>query len=204
MSVPRSGPTVLSGLTARSLTEVAEGAVADDATFPQHHGPVDQRAERPDLVQHHEYGRAGGDQVAEQLGENALVFEVDAGGRLVEDEEVGLPGQSPRDQYPLLLAAGQVGHVVAGTVGQPDPVQGVSHGLAVGPARRLERAAPSQSAGGDDFTDLGAAEGCRRALRHVADTGPGTEVAERRAEQLDRAPLARRQPEQGAYEGRLA
>ncbi len=47
------------------------------------------------------------------LGERLLVGQVDAGGRLVEEEQVGLPGQRPGDQHPLLLAAGELGDPVA-------------------------------------------------------------------------------------------
>ena len=41
----------------------------------------------------------------QRVGERDLVGQVDAGGRLVEEEQLGLAGQRPRDQRALLLAA---------------------------------------------------------------------------------------------------
>ena len=55
---------------------------------------------------------------AERVGERLLVGQVDAGGRLVEEEQVGLAGQGAGDQHPLLLAAGERGDAVAGPVGR--------------------------------------------------------------------------------------
>ena len=53
-----------------------------------------------------------------------LVGQVDAGGRLVEEEQLRLAGQRSRDQRALLLAAGQRGDAVAGPVARARPPRG--------------------------------------------------------------------------------
>ena len=51
--------------------------------------------------------------VAQRAGERRLAGGVDAGGRLVEDQQLRLGGQGPGDQRALLLAAGERRHRVA-------------------------------------------------------------------------------------------
>ncbi len=51
--------------------------------------------------------------LADQLG-------VERRGRLVEEHQLRLHRQRPRDRDPLLLAAGELGRVAVGLVGQPD------------------------------------------------------------------------------------
>ncbi len=46
-------------------------------------------------------------QLAEERAESLLRVDVDAGGRLVEDEELRFAGERLRDEGPLLLAAGK-------------------------------------------------------------------------------------------------
>ena len=59
-------------------------------------------------------------ELAQRVGQRVLVGQVDAGGRLVEEEQLGLAGEGAGDQHPLLLPAGEVGDAVAGPVGQTD------------------------------------------------------------------------------------
>ena len=58
------------------------------------------------------------------------------GGRLVEDEQVGVAGEGAGDQHALLLAAGQRGDAVAGLVGEADGRDRGLDGLPVRPALR--------------------------------------------------------------------
>jgi hypothetical protein len=65
-------------------------------------------------------GGAGGDQTRQRLGERDLAGVVDAGGRLVEHEQLGLAGERPGDEDALLLPAGQRADAVARPVRQAD------------------------------------------------------------------------------------
>ena len=69
---------------------------------------------------------------AERVGQRLLVGQVDAGGGLVEEQQLRLAGQRAGDQHPLLLAAGQRGDAVAGPVGQADHLERVVDRGAVG------------------------------------------------------------------------
>ena len=79
-------------------------------------------------------GRAARLQGAEGVGQHLLVVQVDAGGRLVEEEQLGVAGERAGDEHPLLLAAGEGADAVAGAVGEADEGDGVVDGLAVGGA----------------------------------------------------------------------
>ncbi len=92
---------------------------------------VDHRLEGPELVQDdHDRRPAAAD--AERVGDGLLADQVDAGVRLVEHEQLGLTGESACHQHALLLAAGEGRHRVSGSVGEPDRLQCLVHGAAVG------------------------------------------------------------------------
>ena len=61
---------------------------------------------------------------AQRVGQRLLVGQVDAGGRLVEEEQVGLAGQRAGDQRALLLAAGEGGDAVAALGRRARPPRG--------------------------------------------------------------------------------
>ena len=110
---------------------------------------------------------------AERVGERLLVGQVDAGGRLVEEEQVGLAGQRPGDQHALLLAAGELGDAVARPVGQADHLERVVDRGAVGARERAQQPAPGQPAGRDHLPHRGGYAGRGAgALRHEADPAP--------------------------------
>ena len=149
-------------------------AVVRDPAVAHHHGPVDQRRQRAELVgDQHDRG-APVRAAAQRVGEGLLVGQVDAGGGLVEEEQVGLAGQRPRDQRALLLAAGERGDAVAGLVGEPDRRRARRRSR---PGRPRERAA---AAGGGSagrtattsHTDAGTPPAALGALRHEADPLP--------------------------------
>ena len=95
-------------------------AVVGHPAVAHHDRAVDQAGQRAELVgDQHDRGAALLEP-AQRRGEGELVGQVDAGGGLVEEEQLRLAGQRPRDQGPLLLAAGELGDAVAGPRGQPD------------------------------------------------------------------------------------
>ena len=84
------------------------GAVVGDPAVAHHHGPVDERRQRARARgRPARSSRRAALSWPQGVGERLLVGQVDAGGRLVEEEQLGLAGQGPGDQHPLLLAAGQ-------------------------------------------------------------------------------------------------
>ena len=174
-------------------------AVEGDPSVAHHHGPVDQLGQRPELVGHQHDRGAAALQLGQRLGERQLVGQVDARGRLVEEEQVGLAGQGAGDQHPLLLPAGQLGDPVGVPVGQPDDLDGVADRGPVGAGQRPEQAPAAEPAGGDHLPHRrGYAGGGRAALRDEPDPVPVVEPVQGRAEQLRRAagerPAARSAP----------
>ena len=162
--------------------------VVADPAVAHHDSTVDQPGQRPELVGDQHHGGAALLEPAQGPGERDLVGQVDAGGRLVEEEQLGLAGQCPRDQRALLLAARQRGAAVVGPVAQPDHLEGVVDGGPVGPRERAQQAAPGEPPGGDHLAHGGGhARGGPGALRHEADPLPVREAVQRRAEELDGA-----------------
>jgi hypothetical protein len=76
---------------------VGHPAVTHDDRSPH------QLGERAQLVGHEHDGRAPRAQLAERGRQRELVGQVDAGRRLVEEEQLGLPGEGAGDEHPLLL-----------------------------------------------------------------------------------------------------
>ena len=88
-------------------------SVVDDPAVVHDDGPVHQRRQRAQFVRDQQDRAAAVDEPVERGGERLLAGRVDAGGRLVEDQQVGLAGQGPGDEDPLLLAAGERVDLVA-------------------------------------------------------------------------------------------
>ena len=61
--------------------------------------------------------------LADEVGQLARLLRVHAGGRLVEQEELGLGGQGPGDLEPSLVAVGQVPRQLVGTLLEPHEIQ---------------------------------------------------------------------------------
>ena len=179
--------------------------VVGDPPVAHHDRAVDERRQRAELVGDQDDGRAGVLEAAERVGERLLARQVDACGRLVEHEQVGLAGQCAGDQHPLLLAAGERGDAVVATVGEADDVERVVDGGPVGARERAQQPAAGQPAGGDHLPHRGGhAGGGARALRHEADPRPRVVLGERRAEQPQLARGQRQQAGDGADERGLA
>src|SRR5690606_31721985 len=82
-------------------------AVVDDAPVAQDDGALEQAGQRAELVEDGEDARAALAQAGEGGGEGLLGVTVDAGERLVEDEELGPADEGAGDEDTLLLAAGE-------------------------------------------------------------------------------------------------
>ena len=179
-------------------------AVVDHAAVPQHHRAVDQRLQRAQLVQDEQDRRAAADLFAQCGGEHLLAGQVDAGHRLVHDQQLRFAGQRAGDQHPLVLSAGERVDGVLGPVRHADQFQGAVHRGPVGLAQDAQFRT-GEPAGRDDLADgRGDAAGRGGALRYVPDPGPVPEPAERRAEERQLAAGERDLADHGAYGGGLA
>ena len=92
-------------------------AVVGDAAPIEHDCALEQRSERPRLVEHQHHGGTAIVCGADNVGDDRLVVCVNAGERLVHDEHIGIAHERARDQHALLLAAR---HAADGEV-VPDP-----------------------------------------------------------------------------------
>ena len=151
-------PTMIEMLMAAKptmvLPKISEWAVMCYSTVAQHHGAVDEVAERAEIMQDHEYGGACRQPLSEDTGKHALVLEVNSRGGLVQDQEVRVAGKCPRDQHPLLLPAGERGNVGVELFGESDSRDCVMDGLAVAAAQRAEGPSVRQPSGCNDLLHL--------------------------------------------------
>ena len=161
------------------LPKIAEWTVVGYSTVAQHHGTVNQVAERADIVQHHQHGSAFRQQLGQHLCEHPLMLEVNPRGGLIQHEQVWLAGKCPRNEHPLLLAAGQRGNVGVELFGQAHQRDGVTYRLVVAWSQRSERPSARQPARCDNLPHLGSAEQRHRALRNVANARPLPETPQR-------------------------
>ena len=74
-----------------------------------------------DLVGHHHHGHAVPGQVLHHVEDIADQFRVERGRGLIKQHELRVHGQGPGNRHTLLLAAGELGRVVVGPVGEPHP-----------------------------------------------------------------------------------
>ena len=91
----------------------------------------------------------------EQGGQRLLRVCVDAGGRLVEDQEARLGRDRLGDEGALLLAAGQSGDRLVCLRGQADAADRRVDGAAIVGRQRPEQPPAGDAAGGDDLADGG-------------------------------------------------
>ncbi|GAB4007960.1 hypothetical protein GCM10029992_63140 [Glycomyces albus] len=166
----------------------------DDAAVGQDHGAVEAVGERPDLVRDQQDGASGVEAGGDDLGERGLGLGVDADGRLVHDQHVGVGGEGAGDEDALLLAAREGVDRAAGVLGQADLFEAAPDRLAVAAAGGHAEEAVRQAALADDLGGGGRNAGGRTgALGDVADALPVAEAALGGAEQLDLASCRRDQ-----------
>ena len=141
----------------------------DGATGVHHHGAVGELGDHPEVVGDDQHARAG--DVAcglQHLEDLRLHGDVQRGGRLVADEQVGVVGDRDGDDDPLALAAGELvrerPRALFG-LGDADEVEQFDRSGARRPARGARRCAPRWPR----------RSGRRRCRRGSAPTsGPGT------------------------------
>lgn len=165
---------------------------------------VHERRQRTQLVRDHDDSRACACEFGEDLREHLGALGVDARGRLVHDDEVGVGHQRAGDVGPLLLPAGQLGDGPVGQRGQPDPVDPLGRRPLLGTAGPADQGLAREDAAEDHLGDGGGHPGGDLgALGHVPEPRPAGEPSEWFAEQLDRA-AERDEADESADEGRLA
>jgi hypothetical protein len=130
-----SRPTMIEMLMAAKPptvpSKIAKWAVMGDSTVAQHHCAVDEVAERADIMQDNEHGGACRQPLRQYTGKHPLVLKVNSRGGLVQDQEVRVAGEGPRDQHPLLLSAGQRSNVGVELFGESNPRDCIMYRLAV-------------------------------------------------------------------------
>jgi hypothetical protein len=122
---------------------------------------------------------------ADSAPEAAPALDVHAGGRLVEDQQLGLGQQRHREPQALLLSAGALAHPPVGDVGDAGPLEDLGHRAGVREQRR------SQLDGLGDGELLEQTAG----LHHRGDQAAGDGSAGRQAVDLDAARVGSRQPQ---------
>jgi hypothetical protein len=104
-----------------------EGSVQGDPSFAEHDRTIQQRREHIRLVQDDQDGHPLVVEAADEISKPLLRGEIDAGERLVHDEQSGRGDQGTGDEDPLLLAAGEVDERVVGLLCQPHPVDDLEY-----------------------------------------------------------------------------
>ncbi len=128
---PADGPAEHPGDEAR-LGLVGDRAGADHAAVAQHRDGVGQVEDLAEEVRDEDHGVAPRAQPADDLVQPLHLLRRQARGRLVEDDEVGVPGQRPEDLHLLLLGQRQPADDRAGLDVEP----GVGHQLVEPVAQR--------------------------------------------------------------------
>ena len=197
---------MIHGSSERSSSEI--GPDRDHPPLPQHRDAVADRVEAVEIVGDHEDGEAervlqGGDQIVEL----ARADRVEARGRLVEEQQIGVERQRARQRRPLDHAARQLGGIFVGGVLRQADQRDLQHRQFVAqPRRQVEMLAHRRL---DVLPDRQAGE--QRALleQHapaLADAAAlgGGEAVDVVAVDFDRPGLLGQKPEHGAGEDRLA
>ena len=107
------------------MRHLVDRAVGDDLSGVQGDRPVGDRPERVEVVRHHHHGeREAVGKRANQPVEGAGADRIEAGRRLVEEEDLGLEREGARERDALAHAARELGGHLAERVGsEPDQRQ---------------------------------------------------------------------------------
>jgi len=108
----------------RAPREFGQRAGLDDRAVLEHHEPIGEQGGLERIVSHEEARDAECGQVSGQIVANPVPgLDVERGERLVEEEQVGLVYQRPRQGDTLRLPSGQIPGPGAAAVGHTGPVQ---------------------------------------------------------------------------------
>ena len=90
-------------------------SVAVDFPVAQHHQTGKEQRSEVEIVQRGDDGQAAlAVEPAQKLEDLDLMFEIEKGGRLVEQKDLRLLGQGARDYHPLFFAAAQLVEITVG------------------------------------------------------------------------------------------
>ena len=99
----------------------------DDGAAIHHHHALHVLGDDAEIVRDQDHRHAALlDEIGDEIEDLALDGDVERGGRLVGDQQVGLAGERHRDGDALALAAGElvrIGIDALGGIGQPDAVE---------------------------------------------------------------------------------
>ena len=127
--------------------ERARRAVEDDSAAHEDQ-PVDDALDCAELVGDVERGHVPlAVEAVKQPSERLLRAGVDAGGRLVQDEQGGLPGESLGDERALMLAARELGQPGVSKLAEPDVGDRLLDDRPVACPQRAEQAALRETPG---------------------------------------------------------
>src|SRR5262245_17307694 len=121
---------------ARRREERLRRCFLDDLPLVHEDDPVGDPAGEAHLVRHTHHGHAVPGQAGHHIEDLVDHLGVEGRSRLVEQHDLRLHGEGPRDGDPLLLAARQVGRIVPGPVAQSHPLeQAARRGLGLAPRK---------------------------------------------------------------------
>ena len=111
-------------------------ALLDDPALVDEDDPVADLAREAHLVGDDDHRHPVAGEVAHHVEHLADHLRVERRGRLVEEHQLRLDRERAGDRDPLLLAAGEVGRVGVGLLGDPDPLEQPPRAVR-GPSSRL-------------------------------------------------------------------
>ena len=182
----------------RARPDLTHVALQDHPTaVDDHHLPADV-GDEVELVAAEQQARALGHLVEEDLLQDFGGDRVEPGERLVEHQQIGVVDQRQGELHPLLVAARQILHVVAGTVGEVDALH-----PAVGRRTRCRLVEPAEPGVVDEVVAHPHPRVHAALGRHVAEAPP-VGGRDRRSVPGDRAAVERQQLHDRSHRRRLA
>ena len=165
---------VVAGVVVAGGGQVRRRPVPAQAPLAQDDGALDDVGQLAHLVQDRQQRDPLRAQRLQDAGQGPARVAVDAGQRLVEDEQLGGAHEGAGDEDPLGLAAGEDLDVVVGALGQAHGLQSLQGPLARAPPPVRQGAAGVEQPGADHLQG-GGGHARRRphALGHVAHAPPG-------------------------------
>ncbi len=142
-------------------------AFGDDATEVEHVDVVAHVEHERDVVVDQEHAGARDADVADPVAEPAALGGVEAGGRLVEQEDRRVGRARPGDGHELALALAEVTGVAVAEVGDADEVERALHGAVRGRALDAEGRGADVLLDGEVVVELERLEGTSEAAAHA-------------------------------------
>ena len=132
----------------------------------QHEQPVEPIVDAIEVVRGHEHRHAAGHESAHDFTQLFFGFRIDAGGRLVEQQQLRFLCDRARYENSLLLSAGEIRNRPIRQRLHPDGTQRLVNDLAILFAAALPKLQPRKASHRDDVP-----HGCREGPIHRFDLG---------------------------------